>query len=411
MKRGMGRPQSSCASCGLYQSVRSPKIPPFGEFRKRIMVVGEAPGAEEDAQGRPWVGRMGQALQREYARLGIDLFRDCISINAVNCRPTDVRGSNRAPTSHEIACCRAKVLQAIQQYEPKTIILHGGTALESLIGHRWSEALGGITKWRGWTIPDREHNAWICPTYHPSYVERQREVSKEIVVIWGNDLRRAFSTVEGEWPSGSSEADCVTIMTDEGEALGALRNILRQRPPLLAFDIETTGLKPYDSSAHEILTIAFCWGEDEAVAMPFSKSEVFQSQLRKLLTHPRIGKVAANMKYEDVWLATLAGIEVRPWAFDTMQAAHVLDNRPGITGLKFQSYVRFGLLGYERAVEAYLRSPDSNTPNRATELLQSPALLRELLLYNGIDALMEYRLAQIQMAELGFSRDGENSDA
>ncbi|MCK9457309.1 MAG: hypothetical protein M0R31_08460, partial [Candidatus Riflebacteria bacterium] len=118
--------------------------------------------------------------------------------------------------------------------------------------------------------------------------------------------------------------------------------------------------------------------------------------------HPRIGKIAANIKFEDNWLNVLCGIEVNPWVFDTMQASHILDNRPGITSVKFQGYVRFGVLGYDEFVQPYLKSPDSNTPNRIKELTEDKESFRKLQIYNGIDSLIEYRLAMLQMKEIGY---------
>ena len=70
--------------------------------------------------------------------------------------------------------------------------------------------------------------------------------------------------------------------------------------------------------------------------------------------------------------------------------------------MKFQAYVRFGTPDYDSEVEPYLKSPDSNTPNRVMELVRDETLFRKLLLYNGIDSLVTYRLAMLQMKELGW---------
>ncbi len=391
----------SCAACGLYKFVMSPRMKPYGEFRKRIMVIGEGPGEEEDRKGKPWQGKMGQVLQRKYKQLGINLFKDCLSLNAVNCRPVDKKGNNRPPTEQEIACCRPKVLSVIKQYQPHVIILQGGAAVSSLISYRWGgSAQNGITAWRGWTIPDRKFNAWICPTFHPSFVERQEE-ENEVEVIWTEDLKRAFAKAEEPLPQFPDEKEAVVITYD---AEKVLTQILKEKPPLLAFDIETTGLKPYNKEDHQIVSISFCWEEGRAYAVPFPTEEKPLRLLKRVLEHPNIGKIAANMKYEDNWLTFLHEIEVNPWTFDTMQAAHVLDNRPGITGLKFQSYVRFGLMSYEAEVAPYLKSPSSNTPNRVLELVEDRTLFEKLLLYNGIDALMTYRLALVQMEEMRWER-------
>ncbi len=386
----------SCVSCKLYKSATFPKIEPYGQGKKRIMVIGEAPGEEEDRIGKPWQGRAGQALERKFRELGVDLFEDCISLNAVNCRPTDKSG-NRAPTDHEIACCRQRVIGAIRQYKPRLILLLGGPAIASLIGYKWKNDLGGITRWRGWTIPDRDFHAWVCPTFHPSFLIRQEE-QNEVDAIWTKDLERAFDKLEEPFPDSgiASEEESIIFAQDMEEIMERFDS-----PGLMAFDIEATGLKPYDRTKHRIVSISFCNHYDYAYVIPFPTKPKHLRMLKQLLENPTIGKIAANMKYEDNWLNVLHDIRVSPWAFDTMQAAHILDNRPGITGLKFQAYVRFGVIGYDEQVDPYLKAKSPNEVNRIMELVNSPEGFRKLMLYNGIDSLMEYRLTMKQMEELG----------
>jgi len=364
------------------------------------MVIGEFPGWEEDKKGIPWQGKIGKALQRKFRQLDIDLFEDCVSLNAVNCRPVDERGNNRAPTEYEISCCRQKILAVVQGYQPKVIILLGESALSSLIGYKWNKNLGGILKWRGWTIPDREYNAWVCPTFHPSFVERQDEAN-EIEVIWTNDLKQAFAKVTVPFPKFKNEEDCIIISEDIEEVLTTLND---EAPPLLAFDIETTGLKPYDKEKHQIVCISFCAEVNKAYVIPFPTRQKYLRLLRQLLKNPRIGKIAANMKYEDTWMNVMCGISPDPWAFDTMQATHILNNLPGITGLKFQAYVQFGVLGYDDSVAPFLKSKSSNETNRIMELTKDKNSFRELLLYCGIDSLLEFRLALLQMKIMGKER-------
>lgn len=390
----------SCVSCGLYKNVLSPKIEPYGNFKKEIMVIGEAPGEIEDRRGMPWQGKAGRALQRKYKELGIDIFEDCVSINAINCRPTDQKGSNRTPNDFEVACCKRKVISAIKRYHPKVIILHGGIPTTSIIGDRWRRNLGGITKWRGWTIPDHIFGAWICPTFHPSFIERE-EKDGGVGAVWEQDLKRAFSKVGDPLPRALKEEKCVEVVMDDDGAQALLKKIYRTRPEMMAWDIETTGLKPYNTDVHEIVCISFCWEEEKAYAIPFPTERRAMALLKRILEDPRIGKIAANMKYEDTWMNVLHGIQVEPWIFDTMQAAHILDNRPGITSLKFQSYVRFGVVGYDDAVAPYLRSADSNQPNRIMELVKRKSSFHQLLLYNGMDSLMTFKLAKKQMEEVG----------
>jgi len=393
----------SCASCGLYKTATTPKMKPFGEFKKGIMVIGEGPCEDDDLKGIPWQGKLGRVLQRKYKELGIDIFKDCISLHAVNCWPSDKKGNNRTPSDHEIACCRQKVLLAIQQYKPKVIILQGNSAISSIItGYRWKGNPSGISAWRGWTIPDREFGAWVCPTFHPSFIERQ-EQANEAVVIWTNDLRQAIAKADVPFPIYEDERRQVILYKSGTPALNTmLKNILREKPSLLAFDIETTGLKPYNKENHQIVSISFCYEDDKAHALLMPSEGKDFRLVKKILECPDIGKIAANMKHEDNWLSTLCGISTNPWNFDTMQAAHILDNRPGVTGLKFQSYIKFGLSGYEQEISPFLKSPDANTPNRISELTKDKDALNKLLTYNGIDSLVTFRLAAVQKIEMNF---------
>ena len=177
----------SCVSCGLYKDCKFPKMKPFGNFKKKILVVGEAPGEIEDKTGKPFQGKTGQLLQKMFKSLYVDLFEDCLCINSVHCRPIDEDGNNRLPVNYEIECCRKTTLKIIEEYKPKLIILLGNSALYSLIGHRWKKDFGGISKWRGWQIPDQDFSAWICPTFHPSFIERSED-NGVLEVIWKEDL-------------------------------------------------------------------------------------------------------------------------------------------------------------------------------------------------------------------------------
>jgi len=382
----------SCAACGLYSDAKSPRMKPYGEFQKGIMVIGDSPDQKDDASGKPWQGSAGRFLRKEYARHGIDLYKDCLSLNSINCYMGKKGGKK---SSHAISCCRPSIFRQIKTHSPKVIILHGESALTSIIGAKWNKGLGGLSKWRGWAIPDGELGAWICPTFHPSTILRQEEKS-EMDILWDQDLKQAFSKVGEAFPYPGNPEDSIVITDDIPGVLKEMRD-----SPLIAFDIETTGLKPYNVSQHKIVSISFCNSPDKAYAMPFPTEKRHLQQLKELLEDPGIKKIAANMKYEDTWLNILHDIEVSSWWFDTMQAAHILDNRPGITGLKFQSYVNFGVLGYEDDVNPFLQTQDSFGTNRIMELVNNKSGFRKLLLYNGLDSLLEFRLALKQMKEIG----------
>jgi uracil-DNA glycosylase len=382
----------SCPSCGLYRNALSPKMKPFGNFGKRILNIGEGPGETEDQRGKPWQGRAGRTLQRMYKKLGIDLFKDCLNINAVNCRPMDKKGNNKTPTNHEIACCRQKVIQTIKEYKPHLIIVLGNIPVESILGHRWKKDLGGITKWRGWTIPDRDFKAWVCPTFHPSYIMRMN--SQEVDTIWKQDLEQAFSMLKEPFPNFPDERNQVEIIDSP--------MFLDPFTDLVAIDYETTGLKPH-AAGHRIVCASVAYNEKhvQVFMMPSKRSE--RHRFIDLLKARDTGKMAHNMKFEEVWSSVRLKQSVNNWQWDSMLAAHILDNRPGITGLKFQAYINFGIVDYDSFVSSYLKSKDSkdgNGINRIVELINQPGGKEELMLYCGLDSLLEYKLAIKQMKEI-----------
>jgi len=384
----------SCASCGLHQYVLTPKMQPFGDFKKGILNIGEAPGEDEDKKGKQWQGKMGRALRKMYEQLGIDLFEDCLNINSVNCRPTSTDGNNRTPTDYEIACCRKHVLKVINQYQPNVVILLGGSAaVKSIIGSQWQDDLGGITRWRGWTIPDRELMTWICPTFHPSYIERQD--SEVTNLIWKQDLERAIKLAKNPPKIDTKDhIKYVEIVTQKRVSM-VLEKLQKNGKPI-SIDIETTGLKPY-ASGHKIVCIALCNRRNKSYVIP-SPTGLDADFLRQILEDERISKIAANMKFEDTWFKVIYGVNTKGWEWDTMQAAHVLDNRPGISGLKFQTYARFGVAGYDESTNKYLKGKDkknSNSFNRVEETDQE-----ELMTYCGLDALYTYRLAMLQKRKI-----------
>lgn len=390
----------SCASCGMYKNVRSPRMKPYGNFGRRILTVGEGPGEVEDARGKQWQGKTGSRLQRELKRLGVNLFEDCLSVNAVNCRPIGPKG-NRAPNSFEISCCREQVVSpTVESQQPHVIMLFGASAVESIIGQSWRRDLGPISKWRGWTIPDQSLKAWVCPTFHPSYIDRE-EHRDEVLTVWRRDLERALSTVDREVPSYSDRPDSVVILEGDDEIVPVLERIIRgEEGTLCAFDYETTGLKP-QAEGHGIVCTSVAT-QRQPYAFMGPRSEAVKKAWKRFLRTNRIYKSAHNIKFEDIWSKVILDADVNNWIWDSMLAAHILDNRPGITSLKFQTYVNFGIAGYDDAIGPYLKGKDPKNANSINKIDEGLKRLgeREILTYCGLDSMFCRLLAVKQMSLL-----------
>lgn len=267
----------SCARCGLYQQTSTYKMEPYGNFRKRILCLGESPEQVEDREGKPWQGRVGKHLERTLKRFGIDLFEDCISLNSVNCRPPN----NKKPTAQQISCCRSVMVEdTIKKYNPDLILLFGKSALESFMAHRTKD-LRGIARWRGWTIPDQDFRAWVCPLFHPSYIVRSEE---EVSRLWNRDIRDALGKLDNKFPD---------FKQPEIEIIDDLSRLKEIKSDLTAFDYETTGKKP-QKKGHRIVAVGIADTPDHGFVFMMPEKEKDRKPFLDYLGEPGIGKVAAN---------------------------------------------------------------------------------------------------------------------
>lgn len=141
-----------------------------GNPQSEILIIGEAPGRDEDMQGQPFVGRSGQLLDRMFAAIGLT-DQDFYITNVVNWRPPN----NRNPKPEEIDLCRPFLTRHMELFEPKMIVLVGGVSLTALTG------LIGIMKMRGqWqTVKVGETDIPALPIYHPAFLLRRPELKKE----------------------------------------------------------------------------------------------------------------------------------------------------------------------------------------------------------------------------------------
>lgn len=396
--RPSGNKAFSCASCGLYKDITTPRMPPFGDFEKQIMVVGDMPSSRDDNMGKPWQDRFGTTLRREFQRRGICLDKDCISIFALSCHAVASKETASSTLTKEIQCCRRRVLTAIEQYKPKIVILAGEFALNSVVGSIWTKNLGRMTKWRGFTIPDRKYNTWICPIFSPEFVEEQD--SMEYRTIWKQDLDRIISMMDVKIEPSPDAPTFIKIVKSEKKLVRIFEELISRKFPFpIAFDYETTGLKPHDTNNHKIVCMSLCSSPEDVIVFDMPKSEKGKELLKTILQSDKIGKIAQNLKFEHTWTYNILGYEVKNWVWDTMLATHVLDNRPDITGLKFQTYINFGVAGYESDVAPYLKGDDEKNSNSTNKLLSIPEdsdLWKKVRIYCGEDSFYTYKLASRQ---------------
>src|SRR5512143_2618590 len=148
----------SCTKCGLH-ATRTNTVFSRGNPQSPLCFVGEAPGEDEDLQGRPFVGRSGKLLDETLTKLGLVPEESVYVCNIIKCRPP----GNRRPTEEEINFCIDFLEEQLKLVAPKVIVALGSTAVNGLINTTY-----GITKIRGQFF--KRQGTLVMPTYHPSYV-------------------------------------------------------------------------------------------------------------------------------------------------------------------------------------------------------------------------------------------------
>lgn len=154
-----------------------------GNPRSTIMFIGEAPGADEDAQGLPFVGKAGQLLDKALVALNFSRQKDYYICNVCKCRPEN----NRTPKEEEAEACIPYLRNQVALVKPKIIICLGATAMKYVLGNDWR-----ITRDRGKWVERK--GFYIMPTFHPAAIFRDESKKK---LFWDDlkSLRKKYDEI------------------------------------------------------------------------------------------------------------------------------------------------------------------------------------------------------------------------
>lgn len=366
-------------------------VPVQGQGKLGIMVVLSHPIAKEVAAKRLSASYAYQRMANDLAVVGVDIERDCYTVAAV---PHKVAGM--IPSKKLYDANREYLHSVVTHYKPKVVFIVGRNALYGWHGHRASR---GVTfpirvpdnlsyyhdfdydMWTGQVIPDKDYafidertNELVCPAvipvFNPHDVGKMEKANMNRAVVDSILPRRNIAILgmgkaiaaRGEYQKYSTVgADHqVRVLTRVEDAVAILASLTEQKATI-AYDYETTGIKPYNKGQRII-----CMGivnldnpERTAYAMPFfSDSPQFMHWFKQLMVSPEVKKIAHNLKFEYNWTRVALGGEAPQGVhWDTMLAAHILDMRDGLTGLKTQTYLRFGDSGYDHVIHNLLRTP------------------------------------------------------
>jgi len=380
---------TGCAACGLGDSCQSPRMDPYGEGELRIVIVAEAPGQDEDREGIPLVGASGKFLRDRLEKIGVDMDRDCVRLNVVQCRPTqEVRGEveNRTPTAEEISYCRPRVASQLNALAPDLIYAFGTAAIAEVL--REAPFSPNATSMHGRVVPSAAHGCWVCCGFHPAYFLHEKHKHDGRM----DEMLRAGmeKLLEDPYRDQRLDEDRFEIVEDADEVVKRLK-ALGAGTERIAFDYEATGLDPFDSK-WKFLSVAFATSEETGWCVPLEHPhacwtaadlEIIYAALKEWLASP-CPKVIQNWQFEELCGLVKFETPTNNVHCCTMVRQHVLDNRRGITSQGFQCFVRYG--------STYKTEVDVKNLNR--EFLDAVAR------YNVLDARYLIRLAADQDAEM-----------
>ena len=384
-----------CDDCGLKAACVTPHLPSFGKGTNGILVIVEHPTQDDDRRGKLLTGETGKLLRSWFAQAGVDLD-ECTVVSALECAPQEGESAG----SMNYAACRRFLVRKVAQANPGAIILFGMGAVTGLLGDRMTGRLKGLSidDWAGVQAPDQELKAWVCPTWSVNDFTRmgsdeviQRQILDQIADVSN------LATVDV--PMYAWRERVVPITTPD-EAVAVMAS-LRLKRSTIAYDYETTGLKPH-REVQKLYTMSVSDGET-AWAFPwdaFKDHAGFREAHRKLLTSPKVYVIAHNGKFDATWTAEKAGF----WPnldWDTMLAAHSIHNRKKVN-LKFCVYCSFGVAGYDDSIDPYLQAVAAESERYGANALNQieRAPLGDVLLYNAADSLFTYWLEKEQQEQV-----------
>jgi len=355
-----------------------------------ILFVGEAPGADEDKQGLPFVGRAGKLL-RDAIKEMVEVPPERIGFTSlVRCRPP----RNREPNGTEKVSCAPELVREIAARKPKVIVAMGNHGLEFLTGQ------SGITTMCGKVLRTIREDVAKLPVVgclNPLYVLRMDHEMEKFLKAIG--LASDVALGKYEAPHGMGTYKVLTELSDVRKMFEKFRKDKR----VTTFDTETGALTPFQSKFPALLCFSFSNGEFTGYTVPYDHPDSpwrvggpkakERPALTKLLVDyfidPKIEKVAQNEKFDRQHIRAALGVEPVRVVRDTMITHLVTDETRGTHGLKILSYSFTGMGGYERPLEHYIETHREADPEAGGSYANIPGDV--LFPYAAMDADVTWR--------------------
>lgn len=392
--------EERCQSCGICTTSAVVCLEGEGPEDADVMLVGEAPGADEERLEKNFCGRAGEMLNG--CLIEAEFLRSELYVcNSVRCRPTTPNYKNRKPTIKEIGACRDFLIRDITRVRPRVIVALGDSPATALLG----KMLGGVTQNRGRVRWVDEFNAYVVVTFHPAYALRTPGMREFIV----EDLRTAKRILEdGPRMAQPTEIEVISSVEDARRARDEILTVGK-----FHFDLEANGLHIVKSRA---FLYSFSTRDHHAYifrrfsrhwAPRWSKSELHEidTVLRDLLSSD-CEKGGFNVAYDNNLTRSTLGIYPRNVTFCGMIAHHLFASHLGerAHALKVCAALYLDVGRYDDVLDQWLVDngyTDDGKPDM-TKINHAPEEMVDL--YAGMDSDCSRRLEPIfrqRMIDLG----------
>lgn len=373
--------EPNCGSCGL---CKNSNIQLYGKGGRGILILLENQNSLQQSVKTYAVGNQYTLIRDTLLEYGIVIDDDCWIYSTIAC-------FTKEPEYKHASACKPNVENLIKKLNPTLILAFGDLTCKVLLEDVIVDGGGVfIDRVHGLLHNSRIYNCNImCMDTPHGQTGKQDSVDNLIVK---RDMHMAIMSLKTPRRAWKDEKECVRILSPK-EAVNALELSLNDTTKrYAAFDYETNCLRPYNKNSR-LLSCAISEAENDSYSFMVDSETL--PVLRKWMQAEHLIKIAHNSAFERQWTATKLGVWPVNLKFDTMLMAHALDNRDvKWLSIKFLAPMLLGTELWNSAVDSYMEPAKEDSQNLGgyaiNKLERAPQ--RQLLLYNGVDSLVEYRV-------------------
>jgi len=387
----------ACEKCKRFSGAKTPFIKYRGEGGLGILLVVDQPTEGDDKKGKVLFGETRTALMDVLRLMGYNLEKDFWITAGVKC------WGAKKPTHLSCAHCREKLEKEIADLNPKGVFLMGSDAIKTLVGEYIKES--SEYTMAGLKIPYHKAQTYVYPLFSPQHLVSKKS-DKNFHAFFKRTFKEAMVHVQSSPEVVQFNPYEYVQPLTEYTSVKEFFDMLSNFDGAVAFDYETTGIKPY-APGHKITSVGIALEGGDAYSFPLDypgawtdkEHSSVRAMMRGFLQNNQF-KVAHNSAFEIKWSNHILGVTPAiAWCSMTMQ--HLIDTRGGGTGLKDQAFFRWGIEGYDDDAAPYIKAAEGEEFNRMTEMP-----LDKQLFYVGIDALLTMKLFMEQEEELSYNEKG-----